>query len=140
MGPSVHASTDDVHYIGGCMTTQNPEWAFVMFPAMARPPDPALVGDCWRDMWQQRLDALEPWLIPWVEHQRRDAYWKHASVCEDFSEIEIPVYAIGGWADAYSNPIPRLMAGLNSPRKGLIGPWGHQPFTWRIQPCHGPST
>ncbi len=117
---------DDVHYIGGCMTTQNPEWAFVMFPAMARPPDPTLVGDGWRDMWQQRLDAMEPWLIPWVEHQRRDAYWKHGSVCEDFSQIDIPVYAIGGWADAYSNPVPRLMAGLDTPRKGLIGPWGHQ--------------
>ena len=117
---------DDVHYVGGCMTTQNPEWAFVMFPAMARPPDPALVGDSWRAMWQQRLDAMEPWIIPWVEHQRRDAFWKHGSVCEDFSDIEIPVYAIGGWADTYSNPIPRLMAGLKSPRKGLIGPWGHQ--------------
>ena len=117
---------DDVHYVGGCMTTQNPEWAFVMFPAMARPPDPALVGDSWRAMWQQRLDAMEPWIIPWIEHQRRDAFWKHGSVCEDFSDIEIPVYAIGGWADTYSNPIPRLMAGLKSPRKGLIGPWGHQ--------------
>jgi len=117
---------DDVHYVGGCMATQNPEWAFVMFPAMARPPDPALVGDCWRDMWQQRLDAMEPWIIPWVEHQRRDAYWKHASVCEDFSKIEIPVYSIGGWADSYSNPVPRLLAGLDSPAKGLIGPWGHQ--------------
>ena len=117
---------DDVHYVGGCLTTQNPEWAFVMFPSMARPPDPALVGDAWRDMWQQRLDALEPWLIPWVEHQRRDAYWKHGSVCEDYSNIEVPVYAIGGWADPYSNPIPRLLAGLTSPSKGLIGPWGHQ--------------
>ena len=117
---------DDVHYIGGCMATQNPEWAFVMFPAMARPPDPALVGDAWRDMWQQRLDAIEPWLIPWVEHQHRDTYWKHGSVCEDFSQINIPVYAIGGWADPYSNPIPRLMANLDSPAKALIGPWGHQ--------------
>jgi putative CocE/NonD family hydrolase len=117
---------DDVHYIGGCLTTQNPEWAFVMFPAMARPPDPALVGDSWREMWRQRLEALEPWIIPWLEHQHRDAYWKHGSVCENFSDIDIPVYAIGGWADPYSNPIPRMMAGLDSPRKGLIGPWGHQ--------------
>lgn len=117
---------DDVHYIGGCMATQNPEWAFVMFPAMARPPDPALVGDGWRDMWRQRLDAMEPWIMPWVEHQRRDAYWKHGSVCENYSDIEVPVYAIGGWADPYSNTVPRLMAGLDTPRKGLIGPWGHQ--------------
>jgi len=117
---------DDVHYIGGCMTTQNPEWGFVMFPALARPADPELVGEGWREMWQQRLDAVEPWVIPWVEHQRRDAYWKHGSVCEDFSKIEIPVYAIGGWADAYSNPVPRMLEGLDAPSKGLIGPWGHQ--------------
>lgn len=117
---------DDVHYIGGCMTTQNPEWGFVMFPALARPPDPVLVGDRWRDLWQQRLEAAQPWVIPWVEHQRRDAYWKHGSVCENYAEINIPVYAIGGWADAYSNPVPRLMTGLSSPSKALIGPWGHQ--------------
>lgn len=117
---------DDVHYIGGCMSTQNPEWGFVMFPALARPADPALVGDGWRDLWQRRLEVLQPWVITWVEHQRRDAYWKHGSVCENFADIDIPVYAIGGWADAYSNPVPRLMSGLSSPRKGLIGPWGHQ--------------
>lgn len=117
---------DDVHYIGGCMAAENPAWAFVMFPAMARPPDPALVGDGWREMWLQRLEVLTPWVIPWVQHQRRDEYWKHASVCEDYAQIQVPVYAIGGWADPYSNPVPRLLAGLEVPRKGLIGPWGHQ--------------
>ncbi len=117
---------DDVHYVGGCLTTENPAWAFVMFPAMVRPPDPALVGDQWREMWQQRLDAVSPWLIPWTQHQRRDAYWKHGSVCEDFSEIDIPVYGMGGWADSYSNPVPRVFHGIDSPSKALIGPWGHQ--------------
>jgi len=117
---------DDVHYVGGCLTTQNPEWAFVMFPFMARPPDPALVGDAWRTMWQQRLDALQPWIITWVEHQRRDEYWKHGSVIENYAEIDVPVYSIGGWADPYSNPVPRLLDGLDVPCKGLIGPWGHQ--------------
>ena len=117
---------DDVHYIGGCLTTQNPEWAFVMFQAMARPPDPALVGEAWRDMWQQRLDAMEPWIIPWMEHQHRDEYWKHGSVSENYSDINIPDYAIGGWADTYSNPDSRLVEELDSPRKGLVGPWGHQ--------------
>jgi putative CocE/NonD family hydrolase len=116
----------DLHYIGGCTSTQNAEWAFVMFPSMARPPDPTLVGDAWREMWLQRLDALEPWIIPWTQHQRRDEYWKHGSVCEDYSLIDIPVYAIGGWADLYSNVVPHLLAGLETPSKGLIGPWGHQ--------------
>ena len=34
-------------------------------------------------------------------------------------------YAVGGWADGYTNAIPRLLDGLPCPRKGLIGPWAH---------------
>ena len=40
-------------------------------------------------------------------------------------EIRCPVYAIGGWADGYSNAVGRLLAGLPGPRKGLVGPWAH---------------
>ena len=61
----------------------------------------------------------------WLQHQRRDAYWKHGSVCEDYAAIQCPVYAVGGWTDAYKNAIPRLLEGLTVPRKGLIGPWAH---------------
>ena len=32
---------------------------------------------------------------------------------------------MGGLADPYRNAIPRLLAGLDCPRKGLIGPWAH---------------
>jgi len=60
-----------------------------------------------------------------MEHQRRDAYWRHGSVCEEFSAIACPVFAVGGWADAYTNAVPRLLAGLRVPRLGVIGPWGH---------------
>jgi predicted acyl esterase len=60
-----------------------------------------------------------------LSHQQRDAYWKHGSVCEDFEAIDIPVYVVGGWADGYTNAVPRLLAGLPGPKKGLIGPWAH---------------
>src|SRR5919201_888939 len=56
----------------------------------------------------------------WLRHQRRDAYWKHGSVCEDYPAIQCPVYAVGGWTDAYKNAIPRLLERLKVPRKGLI--------------------
>ncbi len=55
----------------------------------------------------------------------RDDYWKQGSVNEDYSSITAAVYAVGGWADGYSNAIPRMLAGLKAPRKGLIGPWAH---------------
>ena len=129
---------DDVHYMGGCLLAANATWAYSMFTRQGRPPDPALVGDNWREMWMERLEAVEPWLIEWLKHQRRDSYWKHGSVCENYDDIQVPVYAIGGWADSYSNAIPRLLAGLSVPAKGLVGPWGHQyPHQGHPKPAAG---
>jgi uncharacterized protein len=116
---------DDVHYMGGCMLNDNLWWGGVFFQLCAQPPDPELVGADWRALWQARLDAAHPHPLRWLEHPLRDDYWRHGSVCEDYSAIACPVYAVGGWADAYSNAIPRLLAGLSVPRRGLIGPWGH---------------
>jgi uncharacterized protein len=128
----------DVHYMGGCMTKDNPDWGAVMFSHASTPPDPEIVGERWRAMWMARLENLQPWVIPWLEHQRRDAYWKHGSVCEDFGRIDVPVYAVNGWADNYAASILRLLAGLKGPRKGLIGPWAHNfPHNGRPGPAIG---
>ena len=116
---------DCIHTAGGCQLLENPNWSFNMFGRNARPPDPALVGDRWRDMWMERLEHNKPWIVEWLQHQRRDGFWKHASVCEDYSSIVCPVFAVGGWVDAYTNPVLRLMSHLGVPRKALIGPWGH---------------
>jgi len=115
---------DDVHYMGGCLLNDNLWWGAIMLAYQARPPDPALRGD-WREVWLQRLDAMPFWPALWLRRQRRDAYWRHGSVCENFAAIQCPVFAVGGWADAYTNAIPRLLEGLTVPRLGLIGPWAH---------------
>ena len=117
---------DDVHYKGGCILAADMlGWAMTMQVWNARPPDPA-VSDGWREVWQQRLEQTPSLVKAWLSHQHRDAYWKHGSVCEDFSAVQCPVYAVGGWADPYSNAIPRLLSGLSCPRKGLIGSWAHE--------------
>ena len=116
---------DDAHYMGGTLLTAGLEWASFFFGSMCLPPDPALVGDRWRAMWLQRLENVPLFFDRWLTHQRRDDYWKHGSVCEDYAAIQCPVYAVGGWTDAYKNAIPRLLEGLRVPRKGLIGPWAH---------------
>ena len=117
---------DDVHYMGGCLLGDNLSWASTMFSYNSCPPDPSLAGDAWKDMWLARLEGSGLWLKKWLEHQRRDHYWRHGSVCEDYSAIACPVLAVGGWADGYSNAVFRLLAGLSGPRKGLIGPWSHK--------------
>ncbi len=116
---------DDVHFMGGALLDGKFGWAGFFFGAMCHPPDPALVGERWRTMWQQRLDNVPLFLERWLRHQRRDEYWKHGSVCEDYSTIACPVFAVGGWTDGYTNAIPRLLEHLSVPRKGLIGPWAH---------------
>ena len=117
---------DDVHYMGGCLLGDNLSWASNMFAFNSLPPDPAVVGDRWRDMWFRRLEADEHWLVPWLEHQHRDAYWRHGSICEDFGRVQVPVMAVSGWADGYSNAVFRLLANLPGPRLGIIGPWSHK--------------
>jgi predicted acyl esterase len=74
-------------------------------------------------MWLERLRHVPMFFELWLQHQQRDAYWKHGSVCEDYKAIECAVYAVGGWTDGYKNAIPRLLERLSAPRKGLIGPW-----------------
>ncbi|MGF1608566.1 MAG: CocE/NonD family hydrolase, partial [Kiloniellales bacterium] len=117
---------DDIHYKGGCLLNENLGWASTMLAYSSRPPDPALVGERWRETWLERLEN-QPLLVEnWLRHQRRDAFWKHGSVCEDFGAIKAAVFAVGGWGDAYSNAVPRLLAGLKSPVKALVGPWVHK--------------
>lgn len=117
---------DDMHYMGGALLSDNLAEAGTMFAYGTCPPDPAVVGERWREMWHERLEQTEPWVLPWLRHQRRDDYWRHASVCEDYSAVRCPVLASSGWADGYSNAVTRLLGHLDVPRKGLIGPWSHK--------------
>lgn len=118
--------TDDIHYKGGCLLNENLGWSATMFAYSSRPPDPALVGDRWRAMWLERLENEPLLAIPWLEHPHRDAYWRHGSVNEDIGAIQAAVLAVGGWNDAYTNAVPRLVGSVRSPVKGIIGPWAHK--------------
>ena len=117
---------DDVHHMGGCLLGDNLSWASTMFSYNSCPPDPEIVGEKWRDLWFERLRGSGLWLEKWLRHQRRDTYWKHGSICENYAAIECPVMAVSGWADGYSNAVFRLLAGLKCPCKGLVGPWSHK--------------
>ena len=116
---------DDMHYMGGALMNDILSWGQQFFTQRGRSPDPAIVGDRWRAMWQERLDSVHPQIGDWLTHQRRNAFWKHGSICEDYSSIQCAVYAVGGWVDGYSNAVFRMLQHLKCPKKGLVGPWGH---------------
>ncbi len=117
---------DDVHHMGGCLLGDNLSWASTMFAYNALPPDPELVGSHWREIWMQRLEHSGLWLEQWLRHQRRDAYWRHASICGDYSALRCPVMLVSGWADGYTNAVFRMLANLEVPRLGIVGPWSHK--------------
>jgi len=123
---TVDRYADDIHYKGGCMLGENLGWAAQMLAYSSRPPDPEVVGDRWREMWLERLNAQPFLLETWLAHQRRDAYWEHGSICEDYSVIEAAVLSIAGWHDGYRNTPEHLARNLNCPIKTIIGPWIHK--------------
>jgi putative CocE/NonD family hydrolase len=129
---------DDIHYMGGCLLNDNLWWGSIMLAYQARPADPQIAGEGWRAQWLERLQAMPFWPALWLRQQRRGAYWRHGSVCEDFAAIQCPVMVVGGWMDAYSNAVFRLLAGLQVPRLGLVGPWAHNyPHDGRPGPAIG---
>jgi len=98
---TVDRFADDIHYKGGCLLNENIGWAATMLSYSSRPPDPILVGDSWREQWLERLENMPFLASTWLRHQHRDAYWKHGSVCEDYSAIKAAVLSVGGWHDGY---------------------------------------
>jgi uncharacterized protein len=61
---------DDVHYRGGCVLALDMlHWASSMLTWNARPPDPRLYGEGWREEWMRRLEGANAWIEPWLTHQ-----------------------------------------------------------------------
>ena len=116
---------DDVHYKGGVLMNENLGWAATMLSFSAAVPDPALVPD-WKSRWLERLEQMPLLAKNWMQHQVRDDYWRHGSICEDYGSITAAVFAVGGWADSYKNTVPRLLEHLSCPRQAIVGPWIHK--------------
>ncbi|NDW44406.1 CocE/NonD family hydrolase [Ruegeria sp. PrR005] len=123
---TVDRYAEDIHFKGGCLLNENLGWGATMWCFSSRAPDPALVGEAWREMWLERLRA-QPFLPEiWLQHQTRDAYWQHGSICEDFMAVKTPTLAISGWGDSYMNTVPQLVDNLQTVVKGINGPWIHK--------------
>lgn len=129
---TVDRYNDDIHYKNGTHLSAQLSWAATMLAYQSRSPDPALVGDKWKEMWMERLENEPYFMEEWLEHQRRDEFWKHGSISEDFAGFPIPALVIAGWADGYRNTPIKAIEGLGDKAKAMIGPWVHKypHFAW----------
>ncbi len=121
---TVDRFADDIHFKGGCLLGENFGWGTLMLSYASRPADPLLRPD-WREDLRQRIETLPHLSEIWSNHQARDAYWKHGSICEDYSRMNAAVLSIGGWADNYMNTPAHIVENV-AMGKAIVGPWVHQ--------------
>jgi len=126
LSSTVDRYNDDIHYKNGAHLSAQFSWAATMGAYQSRSPDPELVGERWRDMWLARLENEPFFMKEWLSHQRRDDFWRHGSICEDFGGFSVPALVIAGWADGYRNTPLKAVAGMPAKAWGLIGPWIHK--------------
>jgi uncharacterized protein len=61
-------------------------------------------------------------------HPSFDAYWRAVSTREQLQKVRVPVFAVGGWYDNFSESDLEAFAALhksNGLNRILIGPWPH---------------
>ncbi len=125
VGASVDRYYDDGGYLVGGYPGQGLGWGGVMFGYCIRPPDPAVVGEQWRDMWMERLEQTPMFAEKWLTHQLRDETWIQGSVCENSDKIKTPVLGISGWNDCWPNTMIRLLQTIDAPCRAVSGAWAH---------------
>ena len=92
--------TDDCHYTpGGNMRMYYDVGTYgnSMIAMNTLPPVPEYVGPKWAEMWRQRLEENEPYLLKWMAHQVDGPYWRGASLRPDYGRIACPVFLLAGW-------------------------------------------
>ena len=118
--------TDDVHYIGGCVTVSElSQYAVSMVGMNAMPPRAEYRGTAWADEWRERLERTPVWLFEWLRQQHDGPYWRQGSLAPDYDAIEAAIFSIGGWMDSYVDPVLRMHERCTAPRRSLIGNWVH---------------
>jgi putative CocE/NonD family hydrolase len=129
---TVDRYNDDIHYKNGTHLSAQLSWAATMLAYQSRSPDKELTGNRWKEMWQERLENEPFFMEEWLQHQRRDEFWQHGSISENFDDVEIPALVIAGWADGYRNTPIKAIEGLGPKSKAIIGPWVHKypHFAW----------
>jgi putative CocE/NonD family hydrolase len=115
--------TDDIVYYDGVLQFESlGRWPFSMIATMGLPASPDYNPDT--PEAQYRVEQ-EPWIFEMLRHQRNDAFWQRMSLRPNYDAIQIPTLMLGGWLDAYTDSIPRMLDRMKVPTKAIMGQWTH---------------
>ena len=96
---------DDVHFMDGIMHLDAYEMGMDVGNMVPGPPD-FPIDNKW---FEDRFDT-EPWLLKYKRQQTDGPFWNRASLNEDYSRIDIPVFILGGlvrWLPGFHSPLFR---------------------------------
>ena len=86
------------------------------------------------EMDKVSTDAEIPFIRDWIKHAAYDDYWRKISAEDKFDRINVPVYSVAGWFDAYPAALLRGFSGVRKHAKSerirmsqriMVGPWPH---------------
>jgi len=122
---------DDVHYIDGAYHVDAYELSIDHDNGLPQSPDYKLD----EAYFQDRFNAY-PWFFIYLKQQTDGDFWRKNSLRWQYDKIRIPTYLIGGLLDGYRDSVPRMLAHMKVPVKGVIGPWTH---AWPDNGLPGPN-
>ena len=120
---------DDMHFMGGCHAQRQLSLGTAMFFAhRPRPPDPAIVGERWRDDvagsgWRPASPGIADWLRAPAPRRLLEARLGLRGLRRHQVRRSMPSAA---GPTAIPTPCSALLRDLKAPRKGMIGPWAHK--------------
>jgi uncharacterized protein len=79
----------------------------------------------WQELWDDHIRCVEPWGLDWFGRMADDASYLMSSLAPRYDQVNVPVFAIGGWWDRYPGDALKLAEKLTGPVKVFIGPWQH---------------
>ncbi len=117
--------TDDVHYLGGCVSLTDYSQYAVSMVAMNAMPHQLNYTSNWAEKWKKRLEETPIWVFDWRKNQTENDFWKVGSLAPNYDQIKCAIFNIGGWMDPYVDSALRMQAYCPAPSKTLIGNWVH---------------
>jgi len=103
------------------------DWLTLMQALDAKPPSDPSGDPASLDAWLRRLDRLDdrdPWLFQFLDAGPDGEYWADKTI--PVERIDVPVLAVDGWRDPYTEDTLRYVDRIDAPTRVLLGPWRHR--------------